>query len=309
MGRINLTPLRVRKRALANLETRRTQVRPNWLDVVGDIPPPQILIRHQPQQQPLVRVRTKSLLDPETNLPTGKTQQYTQEGSISEYKRRIPNARPSSHKASKLFTPFKIRYEEDMLRKQFFSDHPWELARPRVVLETNGRQHAHTDWSTGLVQPGIPLSGESVVQRQLWLLANIPDMTITESYEIARKEFYTLRRQEEIRNRIAKEEAETTGATFGKSVLQRSMQIENKMHDDWQKWAADQSMEMQQRLGGFAGTQLPQENAAMEATTQYEKQKVAGGQPGSNASPRIGAGVFNNETKRQDQFQRGGNMI
>lgn len=58
-----------------------------------------------------------------------------------------------------MFQPVKIRYEEDQLRKEFFRDHPWELARPRVVLENSGNDHAGYDWSK-LKQRGKRLDGE-----------------------------------------------------------------------------------------------------------------------------------------------------
>lgn len=68
------------------------------------------------------------------------------------------------HRATKpkeLFRPQKITYIEDGLRNTFYKDHPWELARPRVVVELDGKDHQRCDWSKGLQQPGMPLSGES----------------------------------------------------------------------------------------------------------------------------------------------------
>jgi len=179
MGRINLTPLRVRRRALADLKANRIQIAPVWLDVVAEIPPAQVLTRQQPQQHPVSQIRTQS-------LPNGSTKQVA-----------LPAPTPrkrKSGKPSRLFAPVEIKYEEDKLRKQFFSDHPWELARPRVVVETTGNQHASSDYSKGLLQPSVPLSGESVVQRQLHLLQTVPDITEAQAYDIARREFYVLRR-------------------------------------------------------------------------------------------------------------------
>jgi small subunit ribosomal protein S23 len=68
---------------------------------------------------------------------------------------------PRMRKPRRTYMPQKIVYEEDQLRTTFFKDHPWELARPRVVLEADGKDPRRYDWSTGLVQEGIPLSGES----------------------------------------------------------------------------------------------------------------------------------------------------
>jgi small subunit ribosomal protein S23 len=60
------------------------------------------------------------------------------------------------------FRPQQIKYPEDQLRQEFFSDHPWELARPRVVLEDSGNDHREYDWS-GLEQDGKRVDGERYV--------------------------------------------------------------------------------------------------------------------------------------------------
>lgn len=274
MGRINLTPLRVRKRALADLQANRTPTPPVWLDVLADIPPAQILTRQQPQQHPLVQVRTKS-------LPNGRTEQV----AIA-----APVKKPKSSKRSRMFAPVEIKYEEDQLRKQFFSDHPWELARPRMVLETTGNQHADSDYSKGLQQPTVPLSGESVVQRQLHLLQTVPDITTDQAYDVARREFYALRRQEATRKRIAKEEALHMGAQPERSILQWSMQIENKHYNDWEQWSRSQVMEQIQRSAAFSGAVAPE-----------AEQKVLGG---DGSDPRRGD-PFANEAVRRGTVVRG----
>ncbi|KAK3104271.1 mitochondrial ribosomal small subunit component, partial [Teratosphaeriaceae sp. CCFEE 6253] len=53
-------------------------------------------------------------------------------------------------KASRLFKPLRLQYEEDRLRWEYFNDHPWELARPRVVLENDGKDMQRWDWSIPL---------------------------------------------------------------------------------------------------------------------------------------------------------------
>jgi small subunit ribosomal protein S23 len=59
-----------------------------------------------------------------------------------------------------LYRPQQIVYEEDGLRTRFFKDHPWELARPRIMLEQDGTDARRVDWSKGVRQPGVVLSGE-----------------------------------------------------------------------------------------------------------------------------------------------------
>jgi len=67
---------------------------------------------------------------------------------------------PKARKPKKLYKPQHIVYEEDQFRKEFFKDHPWELARPRIIMEMDGLDSRRVDWSRGLRQPGLPLTGE-----------------------------------------------------------------------------------------------------------------------------------------------------
>lgn len=84
---------------------------------------------------------------------------------------------------------------------------------------------------------GISNTFLSVVQRQLWLLNNVPDMGINQAYDIARKEFYALRHEEEVERRVQKEEALWNGAYFGKGVLEIGMELEDKTYESWKDWA------------------------------------------------------------------------
>ena len=58
-------------------------------------------------------------------------------------------AKPGKRSA-RMFSPVNLTYEEDRLRWEYFNDHPWELARPRVVLENDGRDREKWDWSVEL---------------------------------------------------------------------------------------------------------------------------------------------------------------
>lgn len=93
----------------------------------------------------------------------------------------------------------------------------------------------------------------SVVQRQLWLLNNVPDMTKSNAYDIARREFYKLRLREDIQRRIAAEEAMAYGAEFGPSYQEISMKLENVQYDRWVEWAREQALAQGQRTAALAG--------------------------------------------------------
>ncbi|RWA06345.1 hypothetical protein EKO27_g8769 [Xylaria grammica] len=144
---------------------------------------------------------------------------------------------PKTRRPSRLFQPQQLVYEEDGLRSQFYRDHPWELARPRMVIEMDGRDAERYDWSKGLRQPGMSLCGECVVQRQLWMMYNVQGMTREKAYDIVRHEFYALRQEEDVERRIAKEEAMKVGAYFGKSAMQVGMELEDQQYENWKRWA------------------------------------------------------------------------
>lgn len=92
-----------------------------------------------------------------------------------------------------------------------------------------------------------PVTEDSVVQRQLWLLNNVQNITPAKAYDQARKEFYDLRLQDEVEQRVAKEEALATGAYFGKSALQIGMELENEEWERWKEWAAKEHTLSEQR--------------------------------------------------------------
>lgn len=150
MGKYNLTALRVRQTALRQAASDKIDSMPRWIDVVGEIPPAQVIVRQQPIQHEYVRQRVRTV----EGAVEGTTEVYHER--INQ-KRTNPNKKPS-----RMFQPVEIKYEEDQLRKEFFRDHPWELARPRIVLETTGKDFEKYNWSK-LQQPGKKLSGERCV--------------------------------------------------------------------------------------------------------------------------------------------------
>lgn len=105
------------------LQGKHLREMPPWYSTIGSIPPPEILTRTLPPQH------------------------------------RESKPHPRVRKPSKMFKPLPLEYEEDRLRKSFFSDHPWELARPRIILESDGKDGQRCDWSR-IQQRGRPLNGE-----------------------------------------------------------------------------------------------------------------------------------------------------
>ncbi|ORY98512.1 mitochondrial ribosomal protein S25 [Syncephalastrum racemosum] len=114
------------------------------------------------------------------------------------------------HLRTKAPRPLRIVYPEDKLRRQFFKDHPFELARPKVLVENTNATN-RTDYST-LLLPGMhpsEVDGETVIRYQLHLMTN-ENMTEREAYSKATSEFYEIRAQEEIEAREQRKKMEET---------------------------------------------------------------------------------------------------
>lgn len=74
------------------------------------------------------------------------------------------------------------------------------------------------------------------------------------AYDQARKEFYQQRLYDEIEARVAREEALSTGAEFGKSTMDVGMQLENETFDKFRTWAKEQVTLMEQaRNAAYTG--------------------------------------------------------
>ena len=175
MGRYNLAPQRVHTYATQLIQNKRLPTPPPWYNTIGTVPPAERLVR-----PPLQR----------SQIPGAKV--------------------PGGRKKSRLFKPLQLHYQEDSLRWEYFNDHPWELARPRVVLENDGRDQERNDWAVPLDhaltrprsgatgddgtkldeqwdrirhrQAGRPINGESYVQPFSQLHAAFLANTTTESY-------------------------------------------------------------------------------------------------------------------------------
>lgn len=88
-------------------------------------------------------------------------------------------------------------------------------------------------------------------------------MTSEKAYDQARKEFYALRHEEEVERRVAREEALSTGAFFGKSAIEVGMELEDKTYENWKTWAMQEiTLINQQRDAAYTGLPGADEDAA-----------------------------------------------
>ena len=107
----------------------------------------------------------------------------------------------------------------------------------------------------------------SVVQRQLWLRHNVPGITAAEAYDIARKEFYDLRLQEDVERRVAKEEAMAIGAYFGPSALDIGLELETQEYERWRDWAQKEVELVKQKQAAMYTGGVESEDAVLDADT------------------------------------------
>ncbi|KAF9191408.1 mitochondrial ribosomal small subunit component [Haplosporangium sp. Z 767] len=137
------------------------------------------------------------------------------------------SSRSQKHLRWKSVRPKAIIYPEDKLRRQFYEDHPWELRRPRCLVETSG-DGTRRNWKT-LLQKGqsiAELTGEDVVQYQLYLMST--GKSEREAYHIATEEFYLYRAQEETEARVAKEQAMAFGLKPRRSFVLNGLRREEE---------------------------------------------------------------------------------
>ncbi|KAK6535105.1 mitochondrial ribosomal small subunit component [Orbilia ellipsospora] len=230
-------PLRIYKETVQLLNSGIIQKEPPWYRVVAAVPPSTVLVRTAPVK-----------FDP-------VQKEGHQQAKISK-------------KSKRFFRPEHIRYVEDDLRKTFFADHPWELARPRILVENDGRDGLRYDWSK-LQQLGKPLDGESVIQRQMWLMGENESLSKKSAYDIARKEFYKIRMRSDIERRIAAEEARSVGAYFGKSHIQVGLELEEHTLATWRTKAESAVARKQQKMEALTGPGGAEDDSVDEdATTE-----------------------------------------
>lgn len=117
------------------------QKAPVWLPVLQTIPPGPSIIRAQQPQEVNLTAQTPE----EKQLFTS---QQTSSSSSIRHKQKHLRTKPPR--------PRPIVYPEDKLRRQFYKDHPFELSRPKVLVENDNGLN-RTDFSQ-LLLPGMKLS-------------------------------------------------------------------------------------------------------------------------------------------------------
>ncbi|CAI4064558.1 mitochondrial 37S ribosomal protein mS23 SKDI_09G0770 [Saccharomyces kudriavzevii IFO 1802] len=240
--KIQTNAVNVLQRTSAYLKSGLLKETPAWYNVVASIPP-----------------STKFTREPRFNNPSngdtiGELDDVTQRQHANKnglYKTR-PNTNDKRVSVKKLYKPPKLTYVEDRLRALFYKQHPWELSRPKILVENEIGDEDY-DWGR-MLQLGKPLDGESVVQRTMHLLKTKQYEDMVEAYDSARYEFYALRMQEETQQQVALEEAEMFGSIFGVSAIEHGIQKEQEVLDVWEKKVIEETELMAAKSSNPAGS-------------------------------------------------------
>jgi len=187
---------------------------PVWHKVMQAVPPSQAL------------PRSASSLNASVSLSF-------EEKSSSHYEQVLNQLLPKPHKTvnsnankhlrRRKLRPQKISYPEDALRRKFYSDHPFELARPKTLVEVEPinqgekqnpekNQSSNSQAWNDLFRDVNDVTGEHVIQYQLYLIAQ--GKSISEAYDEACREFYCFRREQE---KLEKQKKQATLEEISKS--------------------------------------------------------------------------------------------
>ncbi|KAJ2689812.1 mitochondrial ribosomal small subunit component [Coemansia spiralis] len=180
---------------------------PAWLRAMQSVPP----------ADSLVRSPTLFSTRGQYNFEAGARGSSNGQGSAAVHGAQIRRALPKGcvsarHNKAALRTrrnrPPKIEFPEDELRREFYKNHPFELYRPRIVMELTGKNNQ--DWAR-LTDGTGQVTGESVVRYQHYLM-QAGGLSKQEAYAQATREFYKIRGREELEAKVAQQEAQSYGA-------------------------------------------------------------------------------------------------
>lgn len=225
--KIQTNAVNVLERTSAYLRTGVIKETPAWYNVVASIPPVTKFTREPHKINPSTDKKVSELKDPDLESVNRNGLYKTRFNALE---RKVAN--------KQIYKPPKLVYLEDKIRTLFYKQHPWELARPKIVSENE--IDTNPDWKN-MLQLGQPLDGENVVQRTLYLLKTKEQSNITDAYDQARLEFYRLRMQQELEEQVAAEEAEMFGSVFGPSTIEHGVTKEQQVIEKWKRDAELQS--------------------------------------------------------------------
>ncbi|KAJ7103284.1 mitochondrial ribosomal protein S25-domain-containing protein [Mycena belliarum] len=132
--------------------------------------------------------------------------------------------------------PLPIHYLEDDIRRQFYSDHPFEAFRPTTLVEKGDIQlhEVNGEGWTRLRQRGRNPNAEDAIQFAL-NLHQVYQVPLSQAYARAVAQFRALRSEHHIATTFAVMEAEALGATFVRGEIEHAFEKEKRAVATWEK--------------------------------------------------------------------------
>ncbi|KAF7302733.1 SNF2 superfamily protein [Mycena chlorophos] len=152
----------------------------------------------------------------------------------SAYDKRplAPGGKPRRQKVQ----PQPIYYLEDDIRRQFFSDHPFEAFRPTTLVEKGDvelREPDGMEW-TRLRQRGRNPTVEDAIQFTL-NLHHTQRLPLSDAYAFAVAQFRALRSEHHITTTIAAMEADELGGSFIRGEIEHAFEKEKRAIATWEE--------------------------------------------------------------------------
>ncbi|KAJ7631208.1 mitochondrial ribosomal protein S25-domain-containing protein [Roridomyces roridus] len=143
---------------------------------------------------------------------------------------------PISHARRQKNRPLPIHYVEDDIRRQFYSDHPFEAFRPTTLVEKGDIELHEVNGSswTRLRQRGRNPTPEDAIQFTLTLNEH-QKLPLSQAYAKSIAQFRALRSEHHISTTFAVMEAEVLGAQFVRGEIEHGFEKEKRALVSWDK--------------------------------------------------------------------------
>ncbi|CCF60202.1 hypothetical protein KAFR_0J01350 [Kazachstania africana CBS 2517] len=258
--KIQTNATNILERTSAYLQAGLLRNAPAFYDVIAQVPPSTKFTREP------------KLVNPSTGQDRTRFRELTDKVNWRGlYKTRYA-ASDRHASVSRLYKASRLKYLEDDLRQLFYDQHPWELSRPKIVIENN-IDNSSLDWSN-IQQLGKPVDGESVVQRTLFLMKNKKHDNLADCYDQARFEFYQVRMQRDSEEQIATEEAAMFGSIFGPTALEYGIQREQDVIAKWKQRAIRETELLDAKRANPSDSWAQEESSDKDLDQQEEDEEI-----------------------------------
>ncbi|WVQ82996.1 hypothetical protein IAT38_005134 [Cryptococcus sp. DSM 104549] len=181
------------------------------------------VLSHPPPQLPAYQVRPRA----RRGDPSLRPGEFTDANPISKH---VMERRERGKLRAVKPVPEGIHYEEDVVRRQFFKDFPFEALRPVSLVEGReidiSEKVVGKEWTT-LEQRGQYPTVEDCVAFVL-NLHHFHDTSMSDAYILATEEFAVLRARHQLATMAAELEARHYGVEFKPDVFERAHNLEEK---------------------------------------------------------------------------------